>query len=385
MLGLTELLGLPENQAKYRTRLADALRGVSLRTKISFDTTPVAEVSCSFTSNLPTNDDLTPLEASLLSRLHEVVTELATIEGRNVFHPIEYARCASWLEGRLHADTSSALARSGVRITSQHYTCSPRFGSPVVTNIEASFPGASSPEEIVVVGSHYDSIELHDVVRNQHGNCPAANDNATGVAASIAIAHLLARSIKAGAKPERSVRIVLFANEEPPFFWTRDMGSVRYADACASRRERIVAMLTPETLGCYSDEPNTQRLPLGIGRSRVGTRGNWLGFFGLSGSGDLMRQSVAAFRNACLLRCVGAELPAIVPMAGASDHWSFWRRGYPALMITDTAPFRYNAYHQSTDTPEQIHWPAFARATAGIWHVVRTLARIPDADLSLYT
>lgn len=360
---LTRLLGLPENQAKYRTPLGVALRGVSLRTACCFDGEDSA-----FPTLLPTLDGLSPEERTLLPGLQEVVNTLATPIGRNVFHPGELARCEAYLMAKL------AQISPGARVT-QRYRPAPPFDLAEVANLEAEFIGATRPDEIVVIGAHYDSIELLDGVRHAHANCPAANDNATGVGVTLELARLMRDLVERGEGPSRTVRFVAFANEEPPFFWTDDMGSVRYADACAERGEKIVAMLTPETLGCFREEEGTQRLPLGIGRDLVGSRGNWVGFLGMSGARGLMRESVAAFRAGCDIRCVGAELPAIAPMVGASDHWSFWRRGYPALMVTDTAPFRYDAYHQWRDTPDRIHWAALARVTWGLWHVVRTLAR----------
>jgi hypothetical protein len=37
----------------------------------------------------------------------------------------------------------------------------------------------------------------------------------------------------------------------------------------------------------------------------------------------------------------GAALPDALPGTGWSDHWSFWQAGYQAMMVTDTAPWRY--------------------------------------------
>lgn len=362
----TKFLGLPENQAKYRTPLGVALRGVSLRTACCFDAKQTTAAP------LPTLESLAAEERDLLAGLQQVVRTLATPIGRNVFHPAELARCEAYLFDALARTTPDARV-------AQRYRPAKPYDMVEVANFEGVFKGATKPEEIVVIGAHYDSIELHDRVRESHGNCPAANDNATGVAVTLELARLLVAAVARGERPARTVRFVLFANEEPPFFWTDDMGSVRYADACAAKGEQIVAMLTPETLGCFRDEDHTQRLPLGIGRELVGTRGNWVGFLGISGSRGLMRESVAAFRQGCDIRCVGAELPAIAPMVGASDHWSFWRRGYPALMVTDTAPFRCDVYHQWCDTHEAIHWPALARVTWGLWSVVRALAGVGPA------
>jgi hypothetical protein len=66
-----------------------------------------------------------------------------------------------------------------------------------------------------------------------------------------------------------------------------------------------------------------------------------------------------------------------IPGINWSDHWSFWKEGYPALMLTDTAPFRYPQYHSPHDLPEQINGPEFARAAHGILRTIRRMARRP--------
>ena len=61
--------------------------------------------------------------------------------------------------------------------------------------------------------------------------------------------------------------------------------------------------------------------------------------------------------------------------AGMSDQSSFWQRGYPALMVTDTAMLRYPHYHLPSDTIERISWDEFARVVDGLHRVVVELAR----------
>ncbi|HYF15194.1 MAG TPA: M28 family peptidase [Phycisphaerales bacterium] len=353
---LTRLLRLPENQAKLNTRLSTALAGLRMQFDFHLDAPPVKALP------LPGERDLSGRERSVLADLRRDVEAISTPIGRNVFHPEELARCEAYLAARLGAHGPVKKRPASVSMGVQ------------TSNYELEMRGASRPGEIVVIGAHYDSVEIEDRVRAEHGNCPGANDNASGVAMTIALARLARERADAGEAPARTLRFVLFANEEPPFFWTEEMGSRIYADECARRGENIVAMLTPETVGYYSDEPGSQRLPLNIGRDAIGDVGNSLALIGLSGSKDLLLRCSGAFRAASTLRCIGAEVPAIVPMAGASDHWSFWRHGYPALMVTDTAPFRYDFYHQWRDTPDKLTWPAFARATAGMDAVVRTLA-----------
>jgi hypothetical protein len=165
---------------------------------------------------------------------------------------------------------------------------------------------------------------------------------------------------------------VCFVNEEPPFFWTEDMGSLVYANACKARGENIVGMLTPETIGCYLDGPGTQRYPIPVQRWYP-TTGDFIAFVGMHESAALIKRAVGTFRRTTGFPSIGAGLPSLVPMVGASDHWSFWRNGYPALMVTDTAPFRYVHYHKKTDTPDKIDYQRMARVVLGLSRVVDDL------------
>jgi len=170
-------------------------------------------------------------------------------------------------------------------------------------------------------------------------------------------------------------------NEEPPYFWTELMGSVVMARACREARnnggrERIVAMLTPETIGCYFDAPGTQKYPPPLGLVYP-SEGNFIAFIGMSGTrgaGALVKRCVGEFRARSRVPSLGAAMPGWVPGAGSSDHWSFHRTGVPSLMITDTAPFRYPHYHTPDDTPDKIDYERAARVVDGLTGVVREIA-----------
>jgi Zn-dependent M28 family amino/carboxypeptidase len=210
----------------------------------------------------------------------------------------------------------------------------------------------------VVVGAHYDSAV----------ECPAANDNATGVAALLELARTFA-----GRKPRTTLRFVAFANEEPPFFQTEEMGSMVYARSLAAHGEKVAAMVALETLGCYSDRPGSQKYPPLVGLAYP-DRGNFVAFVGNLASRGLARKCVAAFRARAEFPSEGACLPGWIPGIGWSDHWSFWQAGYQGIMVTDTAPFRYAHYHQPTDTPDKVDFDRLARVTAGLAGVVEELA-----------
>jgi Zn-dependent M28 family amino/carboxypeptidase len=289
---------------------------------------------------------LTAAQSELATELKSTVTDLAIgIGQRNVFMPSGLRDAEAYLGGQ--------LSRMGYKVRRQAYTAA----GVECANLDVEIPGRTRPDEIVVIGAHYDSI----------ADSPAANDNGSGVAATLAIARRFA-----AVQPNRTVRFVLFVNEEPPFFFTEDMGSHVYASACKARNENIVAMFTPETIGYYSDEPGSQRYPLPIGDFYPET-GNFIAFIGMHESAPLIRQVVGSFRKHCKFPSIGAGLPSIVPMVGASDHWAFWCMGYQSLMVTDTAPFRYNYYHTREDTPDKLDYPRMARVVDGLHAVTNDL------------
>jgi Zn-dependent M28 family amino/carboxypeptidase len=224
-------------------------------------------------------------------------------------------------------------------------------------NIEVEIRGAERPDQIVIVGGHYDSV----------AGTPGANDNASGAAATLALARHFA-----GSQPARTLRFVAFVNEEPPYFQRDSMGSLVYARRCKQRNENVVAVLALETMGYYTDEPNSQKYPPVVG-ALFPSEGNFIGVVGNVGSRQLVRDVVQAFRANTKFPCEGASLPGHVTGVGWSDHWSFWQEGYPGVMITDTALFRYPYYHQAKDTPDKIDFQKMARVVDGLEQVIDSL------------
>jgi peptidase M28-like protein len=225
-------------------------------------------------------------------------------------------------------------------------------------NIEAEIPGTRP--DVVLIGAHYDSVF----------GSPGANDNGSGVAALLALARRFA-----GKSPQHTLRFVAFVNEEPPFFLSGEMGSFVYASRCKARGDQISTMISLETIGYFSDAPHSQTYPapgLGMFYPKVG---NFIGFVGDVRSRALLRRVIALFRKHAKIPSEGAALPAFIPGVSWSDQWSFWRHGYPGIMITDTAPFRYPHYHSSTDTPDKLDYDRFTLVVSGMEKVIEELAR----------
>jgi len=294
---------------------------------------------------LPT---LTPGQSALAASLRRDVIELAEKIGeRNVVEYAALKKAADYVEAELRV--AGAVAR-------QTYEAS---GRPC-DNLEVEIRGRSAPGEIVVVGAHYDSV-IH---------CPGANDNASGVAGLLALARIFAKSA-----PARTLRFVAFVNEEPPHFRTEEMGSRVYARRCRERGENVAAMLSLETIGFFTDAPDSQKYPAPLG-AFYPSQGNFIAFVGNVSSRSLVRRCVKTFRAGAAFPSEGAALPSFLPGVGWSDHESFWEHGYPAVMVTDTAPFRFADYHHRSDTVDKIDFERCARVVEGVEHVVRDVAGI---------
>lgn len=291
--------------------------------------------------------ELTRAQESLRAELEADVRKLAAEIGeRNVRHPKRLEAAARHVAAR--------LAEVGT-VARQEYL----VNDVTCANVEVEIAGGARASEIVVVGGHYDSV----------GGCPGANDNATGAAAVIALARRFA-----GAHPARTLRFVAFVNEEPPFFRIDAMGSAVYAKRCAARGENVVAMLSLETLGCYLDAEGSQRYPVSLMKLAYPSRGDFVTFVGNVASRSLVRETIGTFRECVMFPSEGAALPSWVPGVFWSDHASFWDQGFPALMVTDTAPFRYAQYHTADDTVEHVDFERLTRVVDGLTAVVARLA-----------
>lgn len=285
-------------------------------------------------------------EVLLSERLRQHVGYLAgTVGERNMAHYSSLARAAEYVRAE--------LGKAGFPVSEQSYS----VDGKVVANLEAEVKGATAPQEIVIIGAHYDSAP----------GTPGADDNASGVAALLELAR---RS--ANLHPARTLRFVAFVNEEAPYFQGDQMGSVVYARRSKERREKIVAMVSLETIGYYSDQPESQLYPAPLGRLYPDT-GNFIGFVSNWNSQSLLRTAIGAFRGSTRFPSEGVAAPALIPGIGWSDQWAFWQEGYPALMVTDTALYRYPHYHQPSDTPEKIDYDRLARVVPGLGKVIEEL------------
>jgi len=292
-------------------------------------------------------------ESVLSGELRRTVVKLATEIGeRSTENPTALNAAADFVQ--------SEFESAGYAVERQPYDAD----GLTCYNLAVELPGTVRADEILIIGAHYDTVP----------DCPGANDNASAVAALLALARYSAHN-----PCDRTLRLVAFANEEPPHFWSPTMGSLVYARRCRERGERVVGMITLETLGYYSDQPGSQRYPWPFSLLYP-SRGDFLGFVGNLSSRQFVRDAIGAFRQHARFASEGAALPGLIQEAGWSDHWSFWQQGYPALMVTDTAPFRYPYYHTPQDTPDKLDYDRLARVVVGLRAAIRTLATVDESS-----
>jgi len=298
--------------------------------------------------NIASAAPLSPEDIDLRAELKSDVQALAgEIGERNMARYPQLNAAADFIE--------DSFSRAGLHPRRDSY----EVRGQACHNIEAEIPGTRP--DVVLIGAHYDSVF----------GSPGANDNGSGVAALLALARHFA-----GKPAQQTLRFVAFVNEEPPYFLTEQMGSFVYAGRCKARGDRISAMISLETIGYFSDAPHSQTYPaLGLGVFYP-TVGNFIGFVSNVHSRALLRRSIALFRKHAKIPSEGAALPSFVPGVSWSDQWAFWQHGYPGIMITDTAPFRYPHYHSATDTPDKLDYDRFALVVSGMQKVIEELDKL---------
>lgn len=297
---------------------------------------------------------LPPLTDSQTALSNEVRRDVEMLGGkigrRNIFYSSGYRAAQQYIERELQT--------CGFDVRRQTF----KVQGVECANVEVEIPGSGSRDEIIIIGAHYDSVD----------DSPAANDNASGVAATLALARRFGSTD--AAPPVRTLRFVFFANEEPPCFMTRDMGSLVYATRSKEQRENIIAMVSLETIGYFSDQPGSQTYPIKPVGWFYPNTGNFIGFVGNYHSRSLVRAAIGTFREHAKFPSEGAALPDWIEGVSWSDQWSFWQQGYRAIMVTDTAPFRYPWYHTEQDTPDKLDYDRMARVVEGLQAVVDGLA-----------
>lgn len=282
-------------------------------------------------------------ERALAGRLRRHVEGVAS-RPHNVAHYEALSDAAAYIE--------RALMQLGLPVERQTFQTDGREVANIVATVE---PRTGVAAQSIVIGAHYDSA----------GDAPGANDNGSGVAALIEIA----AALKASPPPGRRVRLVFFVNEEPPYFGTDQMGSARYARMIVARGEQVAGMISLETIGFYSDAAGSQRYPAPLSVAFPATA-DFVAFVAMPGARTWLHEVIGAFRRYAAFPTIGGVAPSQIDGIAWSDHASFAAHGIPAVMITDTALFRYRHYHTPQDTSDKLDYDRLARVTRGIAQAV---------------
>lgn len=291
-----------------------------------------------------------PLSAAEIVLRAELIADVQALAGdigeRNMRRYSQLNAAVDFIE--------NSFSRAGLQPRRESY----ELDGQACHNIEAEIRGVHP--QILVIGAHYDSVF----------GSPGANDNGSGVAALLALARRFA-----GKPAGQTLRFVAFPNEEPFYFQSEKMGSFVYASRCKARGDQISGMISLETIGYFSDAPHSQTYPSPGLSAFYPSTGNFIGFVGNFRSRALLRRAIALFRQQEKLPSEGAALPSFIPGVGWSDQWAFWQHGYPGIMITDTAPFRYPHYHAATDTPDKLDYDRFTLVVSGMERMIEELAK----------
>jgi hypothetical protein len=246
-------------------------------------------------------------------------------------------RCADYIAAQFGA--------AGARVACQDFTVHGRRYRNVIGRF------GSETGALIIVGAHYDAC----------GKMPAADDNASGVAALIELGVLLGRD-----SSPPPIELVAYSLEEPPFFGTPQMGSAVHARACAAAGRPITGMIALEMVGCFSDERGSQRYPLPICRWLYPTRGNFIGVIGRWDQGAWIGRVKRGMQGATPLSVFSIRAPQALHGIDFSDHRNYWPLGVPAVMVSDTAYFRNIYYHARYDTPEKLDYARMAQVVVAV-------------------
>lgn len=249
------------------------------------------------------------------------------------------------------ATIRSEWERAGFEVTEQPFD----VAGNAYKNLIISYGPDDAP--VLVMGAHY------DVCGEQDG----ADDNASGVAAILALARLLATE-----KPQvkHRIELVAFTLEEPPFFRTNNMGSAVHAAALAERGVEVKGMIALDLIGYFSDKPGSQMLPLSLLKVVYPTTGNFICVVGDLGNWGLTRSVKKRMKGACGIPVESINAPSSIPGVDFSDHLSYWRRGFPAVLVTDTALYRNPNYHLPSDTIDTLDFDKLAEVVKGLYAVL---------------
>jgi hypothetical protein len=269
----------------------------------------------------------------------DMVYMSVTLGERNVEKYGALSQCEKWIRERWES--------MGYKVQEQVFEVEGKR----VANLEVEIPGLKAPSEIVIVSAQYDTLP----------GSPGANNDASGVAILLQLSEMFREY-----RPDRTLRLINFTTEEPPYFGTELMGSLRYAKRCRQLSEDVRVVLSLDALGFFRDSPDTQKLPFPFSYFYP-DRANFLAFIGDLRTRPYMIVTTRGFKKGSAFPIAAGSAPRWVKGAGWSDHSSFWRYGYRGMQVTDTGAFRSPWHTNEGDTVDKLDFRALARITMGLY------------------
>jgi Zn-dependent M28 family amino/carboxypeptidase len=220
------------------------------------------------------------------------------------------------------------------------------------SNVIGQINGTTQASEIVVIGAHLDD-------RPWGGDtAPGADDNASGVSAVL----YLARSF-ADKTFERTIRFVFFGSEENAPWTTRKFGSGYYAYQAKQAGENIVAMVSADALA-YSASSETPRIVEMHTRRPKKDKGG-----GDAAIVTMWQDAIATYS------ITGLQAEPYAIGNRLSDHGSFWKWGYNAVLLLEgdwkSGPGERGSkgnpnWHTVDDTVSTFNWPYYEQVTKSL-------------------
>lgn len=292
----------------------------------------------SFSGNTPSLTE----SQSLLSKKYENQILYLAKSPRNIKYKDHFNDVQKFILDEFKAEN--------IKVNIQQYT----LNNTDFSNFEVTIPNEKDirldNKEVIIIGAHYDTFL----------DSPGADDNGTGVVILMELAKRFAKKFDSN---KYVLKFVLFTNEEPPYFNTKDMGSAIYAFKAKEANININGMYSLEMLGFYSSEEDSQDYPFYL-KPFFPEKGNFVAFVSNVHSRDLTKNSINAFRQEAKIPSEGVTAPEnYVSGIDFSDNKPFYWFGYKALMITDTAFFRNHNYHKHTDQNNTLNYSKMAQVT----------------------
>lgn len=294
-------------------------------------------------ANYPVASD--PKVMPLLTDTSLVAADLRAIVGhhnkRNYAHPEVLDSVADYIKQQFGVQ-QAAVAEQRFEAERREYR-----------NIIASFGPSDAPR--IIIGAHY------DVCGKQEG----ADDNASGVAGILALGRLLKGKILTN-----RIDLVAYSLEEPPFFGTDKMGSYVHAKSLKDENAAVRGMISVEMIGYFSDSVESQEYPIGFLSSVYGSKGDYITIVKKPGGGEFAKAFKDAYFNQNSLPAKAFAAPSFVGGIDLSDHRNYWKFGYDAVMLTNTAFYRNHQYHLAGDTVDRLDILRMSKVVDGLYRAI---------------